>query len=97
MRVLKIIAWIVTMTLPLWIVFVMSVAYAGLCGWLIFWVASYAPDVAILMVAPVALAGLLFLVVCVGGEIIDSARLRAWCDQRAENYLSAVTTPIVNS
>jgi hypothetical protein len=91
-RILKIIAGIVTLTLPLWIVLAMCLTYAGLCGWLIFWVASYTPAVAILMVAPVAIAGLLFLAICVGGEILDSVRLRVWCDQHAEKYLPAVMT-----
>jgi hypothetical protein len=90
MRFFRIVAGVAIATLPIWIVFVMCAAYAGLSLWLTFWIGSYSPAIAILMVSPVAIIGLLFLAVCVGGEIVDNTRLREWCNQRAEKYLPSV-------
>ena len=97
MRLLRIVTGVIILTLPLWIVFVMCITYAGLCGLFIFWVGMYAADVAILMVFPAAAAGLLFLAVCVGGEIMDNTRLRAWCTSRGEKFLPTFEVPIGNS
>jgi hypothetical protein len=97
MRLFRIIAGIITLMLPMWIVFAMCATYVLLSGWLIFWVAQYAAHIAILMITPAAVAGLLFLAVCVGGEILDNTRLRAWCDRRGEKYLPAFDAPIGNS
>ncbi len=98
MRVLRIIAWFTTVTLPTWIAFAVCMTYAGLAVAIMAWLMSYgAVMITMFIVMPIACVGFMCVFLGWGQAIQYNAKLRTWCDRQAERILPSTELPLSNN